>query len=80
MNKNCFFLFFLLFGILNLHAQSIAKTWNYESATGSDSFQNNFSPNDILVLDDGRFEITSGTDSIINSGDYIFQNNVLVFF
>lgn len=80
MNKNCFFLFFLLFGILNLHAQSIAKTWNFETTAGSDSRQSDFSPNDNLTLNDGRFEITSETDSIINSGDYILQNNVLVFF
>lgn len=80
MNKNCFFLFILLFGIFNLHAQSVAKTWNFESATGTDSLKTDFSANDLLVLDDGRFEITAENDSVVNSGDYILQNNVLVFF
>lgn len=80
MNKNCFFLLFLLFGTLNLHAQSIAKSWNFESVSGSDSLPNNFSPNDNLRFDNGRFEITSEEDSLINSGDYLLQNNVLVLF
>src|SRR5690606_30404748 len=80
MNKNCFFLLLLLFGTLNLHAQSISKTWNFESVSGSDSLQKDFSPNDILKLSDGKFEITSQGDSLVNSGDYILQNNVLVLF
>lgn len=80
MNKNWFFLFFILFGILNVHSQSIAKTWNFEAATGTDSLQSDFSTNDRLVLNDGRFKISSETDSTIASGDYLMQNNVLVFF
>lgn len=78
MNKNWFFLFFLLFGFLNVHSQSIAKTWNFETTTPGT--QSDFSPNDVLAFNDGRFEIASAVDSATASGDYILQNNVLVLF
>ncbi len=80
MNKNWFFLFFILFGIINVHSQSIAKTWNFETTTGTESIQSDFSSTDLLILDNGRFEISSDIDSTTTSGDYLLQNNVLVFF
>lgn len=80
MNKNWFFLFFILFGILNVQSQSIAKTWNLETTNGTDNTSGDFSSNDVLALNDGRFEISSGIDSLKASGDYLMQNNLLVFF
>ncbi len=80
MNKNWFLLFFILFGILNVHSQSIAKSWNFETAKDTSSAQSDFDVNDLLILDDGRFEITSEEDAIVTSGDYLMQNNVLVLF
>ncbi|MEP6260150.1 MAG: nucleoside transporter C-terminal domain-containing protein [Gillisia sp.] len=78
MNKYWVYLFFLFIG-LNVQAQSITKTWNFDKAGDTTKVQNDFSVNNLLTLDEGRFEIKAGEENI-STGDYLYQNNLLVFF
>ena len=81
MTKYWYCLFFLLFGIFTVHSQNLSKDWSFQSAEKSGEIQNDFSPEDILSLTDGHFEIKSaGDDTIKSQGDYLYQNNLLVFF
>jgi len=79
MNKYWVYLFFLFIGFLNVQAQSITKTWNFDKAGDTSKVQNDFSANNLLTLDEGRFEIKAGEENI-STGDYLYQNNLLVFF
>lgn len=81
MKKYWYCLFFFIFGIFITQAQTLSKNWNFQESKGSSQTQNNFSVNDQLLLQDGRFEIKNSTgDSIKAQGDYLYQNNLLVFF
>ena len=81
MTKYWYCLFFLLFGIFAVHSQNLSKDWSFQSAEKSGEIQNDFSPEDILSLTDGHFEIKSAGDETMKSqGDYLYQNNLLVFF
>ncbi len=79
MNKFQAFLIFLFIGLLNVQAQSITKTWSFEVAQDTSIVQNNFTTNTFLTLDEGRFDIKDG-EGEISTGDYLYQNNLLVFF
>ena len=83
MNKFwcCLFLFF--FGISSVFAQTISKTWDFEAV--EDSSQNplfEVDPGtDYLKLDNGSFELSlKGEDINKVSGNYVYQNDVLVLF
>ncbi|MCX2839157.1 Na+ dependent nucleoside transporter [Salinimicrobium sp. MT39] len=83
MNKIWCFLFLIFFGISPLLAQSISKTWDFEAVEGSP--QNtifDISPgNDYLKLDNGGFELAlTNEDAPRSTGNYVFQNDVLVLF
>ncbi|WZL89934.1 nucleoside transporter C-terminal domain-containing protein [Salinimicrobium sp. 3283s] len=83
MNKIWCFLFLIFFGISPLFAQSISKTWDFEAVEGSP--QNtifDISPgNDYLKLDNGGFELAlTNEDAPRSTGNYVFQNDVLVLF
>jgi len=83
MNKIWCFLFLIFFGISPLFAQSISKTWDFEAVGGSS--QNtifDISPgNDYLKLDNGGFELAlTNEDAPSSTGNYVFQNDVLVLF
>jgi len=81
MTKYWYCLFFFLFGIFAVHSQNLSKDWSFQSAEKSGEIQNDFSPEDRLSLTDGHFEIKSASDDTIKSqGDYLYQNNLLVFF
>src|SRR5680860_378211 len=81
MTKYWYCLFFFLFGIFAVHSQNLSKDWSFQSAEKSGKIQNDFFPEDILSLTDGHFDIKSGGDDIIKAqGDYLYQNNLLVFF
>ncbi len=81
MTKYWYCLFFFLFGIFAVHSQDLSKDWSFLSAEKSSEIQNDFSPEDILSLTNGHFEIKSAGDETIKSqGDYLYQNNLLVFF
>ncbi|QED37950.1 Na+ dependent nucleoside transporter [Antarcticibacterium arcticum] len=79
MNKFQAFLFFLFIGLLNVQAQSITKTWSFEVAQDTSIVQSSFITNSFLTLDEGRFEIKGG-EGEISTGDFLYQNNLLVFF
>ena len=83
MNKIWCFLFLIFFGLSPLFAQSISKTWDFEAVEGSP--QNtifDISPgNDYLKLDNGGFELAlTNEDAPSSTGNYVFQNDVLVLF
>lgn len=83
MNKFWCCLFLIFFGISSVFAQSISKTWNFEAV--EDSSQNSLYDvdpgTDFLKLDNGSFEFSLKGEEINKaSGNYVFQNDVLVLF
>ncbi|MDP2687764.1 MAG: nucleoside transporter C-terminal domain-containing protein [Aequorivita sp.] len=71
------FLFGTVFG------QSIEKTWQFSEVKDENGLAslNTNSEKDYLKLENGSFEYQlSQPDSLKSSGDYIFQNNLLVLF
>ena len=81
MKNYWYCLFFVLFGIFTAHSQSISKNWSFQSTQDTSIVQNNFSNKDRLILDEGEFEIkTDSAGAIKAKGDYLYQNNLLVFF
>ena len=72
----------IFFGILTLSAQDINKSWQFEdiqNETGTSLFSVN--ENDVLELKNGEFKYSlAAKDNLRASGDYIFQNNLLVFY
>ena len=81
MKKYWYCLFFVLFGIITAHSQSLSKLWTLESAQDSTQSATQFSSEDNLKLEEGHFSINSQNgDSIKAEGDYLYQNNLLVFF
>ncbi|CAM4239970.1 NupC/NupG family nucleoside CNT transporter [Gillisia limnaea] len=81
MKKYWLSLFFLLFGIFIIQAQTLSKNWSFQEKEDSAQIQQHFSNQDQLFLNDGRFEIKAAeVDSIKAQGDYLYQNNLLVFF
>jgi CNT family concentrative nucleoside transporter len=64
-----------LISITSIFAQDIEKDWQLEaSKTKLDSTSTNLLVNDVLTLKEGAFKHNNQT------GDYLFQNNVLVFY
>jgi CNT family concentrative nucleoside transporter len=64
-------------------AQTIEKTWQFASIadTAGTTVANVAPEQDILRLDNGRFSYRlAAKDSLMASGDYLYQNNLLVFF
>jgi len=64
-------------------AQTIEKTWQFASITDTTgkTVANVAPEQDILRLDNGRFSYRlAAKDSLMASGDYLYQNNLLVFF
>lgn len=83
MNKFWCCLFLLFFGISSVSAQNIAKTWNFEAV--EDSSQNSLfevtPEKDYLKLENGIFEFSLSGENIEKaSGNYIYQNDVLILF
>ncbi|MDB9961615.1 Na+ dependent nucleoside transporter [Oceanihabitans sp.] len=67
----------------NTFAQDLNKTWQFETIQNSVGYQL-FSINkneDALILKDGEFSYTlEAKNNLKASGDYIYQNNLLVFY
>lgn len=81
MKKYWCCLFFVLFGIITAHSQTISKSWTFESAKDTTQTLSEFSSKDNLTLADGHFEINAEDSKTIKAeGDYLYQNNLLVFF
>ncbi|MDT0641485.1 nucleoside transporter C-terminal domain-containing protein [Zunongwangia sp. F363] len=83
MNKIWYCLFLIVFGISTASSQSISKSWQFQPNT-EDSLQNPltaFSSENVLNLSEGRFSITrQASQDTLATGEYIYQNNNLVFF
>ncbi|CAM4103212.1 NupC/NupG family nucleoside CNT transporter [Gillisia hiemivivida] len=79
MKKYWCCLFFVLFGIITAHSQTISKSWTFQSVKDSTQTLSGFASEDIMTLKDGRFTINSEEEAIAQ-GDYLYQNNLLVFF
>lgn len=75
------FLFFSL-GLVNSSAQSIAKTWQFSGI--HDGNGNHLFPvtkSDSIVFNNGEFSYSlAAKNNLKASGDYIHQNNLLVFY
>lgn len=73
----------LFFTLGSLFGQTEEKTWSFQQitdVTGTELFAIN-SAKDSLHLDSGQFSYSlSAKDNLYASGDYIKQNNLLVFF
>lgn len=74
--------FFLFFSQLNT-AQTLEKTWSFSDITNQEE-QSLFEINpvtDSIVFNQGKFHFfLSAKDNLEASGDYLFQNNLLVLF
>lgn len=78
-----FFLAFtaIFFGITISTAQSIEKKWQFKSiANDSTESLHNITPNDFFTLDKGDFKYNIQSKNLKASGDYMHQNNLLVFY
>ncbi|MAO11641.1 MAG: Na+ dependent nucleoside transporter [Flavobacteriaceae bacterium] len=81
--RNFLLIAFLCFFCSTGFSQTIEKNWLFQKVENQkDTSFVKLAPNqDYLNLDNGRFEYGLQTkDSIKASGDYIYQNNLLVFF
>lgn len=71
----------IFFGLALSNGQTLNKTWKF------DSYENhikniNFKIPDtsLLKLKDGAFEYTTNSQKIKSSGNYIYQNNMIIFY
>ncbi|WP_104734710.1 NupC/NupG family nucleoside CNT transporter [Hanstruepera ponticola] len=71
----------IFFGLTTISAQSIEKKWQFQ-AIENDTVSNLFelSESDIFVLDKGNFKYNIQSRNLQASGDYMHQNNLLVFY
>ncbi|MFL0082001.1 nucleoside transporter C-terminal domain-containing protein [Tenacibaculum maritimum] len=76
-------LYVLLFYCVSFFAtgQSIEKTWNFSSIEKGDKANTlDIVDTDVLILNKGKFTSSFATkDSLETSGNYIHQNNLLIF-
>ena len=72
----------IIIGFSTLTAQELEKTWQFdaiEDSTGSALFE--ITENDSIVFSNGEFYYGLGAKNNLKaSGDYIYQNNLLVFY
>jgi len=73
----------IFFGITSIFAQELDKEWQFE-AIQNESGEHLYSINpdtDVLSLTKGEFKYSlKAKDNLKASGDYIYQNNLLVFY
>lgn len=71
----------VFFGLNTLNAQDINKTWEIQSLQNQDG-ENvvSVSNTDKLNLNNGEFQFSIAAHNLDASGDYIYQNNLLVFY
>ncbi len=73
----------ILFFFGNATAQTLEKQWNFESITDTNQTPlfDIDTKNDVIEFKDGTFRYSiKSKDNLQASGDYIFQNNLLVLF
>ncbi|MBQ0769060.1 MAG: Na+ dependent nucleoside transporter [Bizionia sp.] len=71
----------VFFGLNTLNAQDINKTWEIQSLQNQNG-ENvvSVSKTDVLNLNNGAFQFSIAERNLKASGDYIYQNNLLVFY
>ena len=82
MNKFWCCLLLIFLGTLSSFSQTLTGTWNFESVEDSSNNITNLDPSEsVLMLEDGRFRYSlEAVEPSEASGDYVYQNQVLVFF
>lgn len=81
MNKLFVFLLACLFATSINEAQELDRTWKLQSIESDKQTPSPVTKNDSLVLNNSTFLYNlSSKDSLQASGDYIVQNNLLVFY
>ncbi|MAG88742.1 MAG: Na+ dependent nucleoside transporter, partial [Flavobacteriaceae bacterium] len=61
-----------------MQAQSITKSWKIDKNVDSLAAEI-FKPGSVLTINKGRFSFSKENDTIAR-GDYMYQNDILVFF
>ena len=81
MNKIWCCLLLIVFSITSATAQTISKNWQLNSAQDVSSQKQTFGEATEINFKEGRFEFldASGKDTLA-SGDYLYQNKLLVLF
>ncbi|MCH4821843.1 Na+ dependent nucleoside transporter [Gramella lutea] len=81
MNKIWCCLFLIVISITSANAQTISKNWQVDSSKDQSSQENFFGNATELNFKEGRFEfIDSKNKDTLASGDYLYQNKLLVLF
>lgn len=82
MKKLLLVLIWLSAAIISLKAQTLEKTWQFSSIENSEQLPiYTISKQDTLSLKGGEFSYSlKAKDNLIAEGDYIHQNNLLVFY
>ena len=83
MKKSVLVIGALLFAITTILAQDLEKTWQFEAITNqnNESLFNINPESDTLSLEAGEFKYTlQAKNNLKASGDYMLQNNLLVFY
>jgi concentrative nucleoside transporter, CNT family len=82
MKKQLVLFVILVLATLNLQAQEIEKTWQFSSIENSEQLPiYTISKQDTLSLKGGEFIYSlQAKDNLMAKGDYIHQNNLLVFY
>ncbi|HET8885928.1 MAG TPA: nucleoside transporter C-terminal domain-containing protein [Salinimicrobium sp.] len=81
MKRKILLLVFLFAGMLTFQAQSVENKWAFQPSddTTKESSISDFSTASELNLRNGEFHY-SYNDSLKSSGDYLHQNNILIFY
>ena len=71
----------IFFGLNTVSAQSIEKKWQFQTIE-NDTVSNLYelSDSDVFILDKGDFKYNIQSRNLQASGDYMHQNNLLVFY
>lgn len=74
------FTFIMLCASMIIYGQSIEKKWNFSSITTDGNSVVVINPSDVLSLAKGNFSYSlQAKDSLQTAGNYIYQNNLLIF-
>ena len=71
----------LFFGIIFSQGQSLNKTWKFDSYENpAENINFKIPDTSLLKLKDGAFTYTTNSSELKSSGNYIYQNNLIIFY
>jgi len=72
----------IFFATTSVFAQDLEKTWQIQKIESQNNItvEANKLSYDKLVLNKGEFKLLTSQDNVSDNGDYIYQNNLLVFY